>query len=172
MEVDVEHRDTFGALGDGLLRGNRGVVEVAITAHVFARGVMAGRAAQGEGAVVAFIEQGQASEGDVGAGFHRLPGRRGNRRTGVHGIEAELAVDERWHLFAGQIAHWPHQWQGVVGATGCAPFAPGTFEKTDVALAVRVDVARAVKRARFDDLPEADLFDPVVHGIGPTWLLE
>ncbi|MOA41179.1 hypothetical protein D3C78_1631180 [compost metagenome] len=83
---------------------------------------MAGRTAQGEGTVVAFIDQRQAGEGDVCASLYGLPCGRGNRGTGIHGEETELSVDERRDLIVGQIAHWPYQRQGIVGTPGRTPF--------------------------------------------------
>ncbi|MNT29884.1 hypothetical protein D3C72_1656480 [compost metagenome] len=109
MKVDVQYGDTFGTLGNGLLCSNGGVVEIAIAAHVFTRCVMAGRSAQGKSTVMAFIDQCQSGEGDVCTGFHRLPSSGGNRGAGVHGVETELAVDERRDLLVGQVTHWPYQ---------------------------------------------------------------
>ena len=55
--VDVEDGDAGRTLIAQPLRGDRGVVDVAITAHETGAGVMAGRAAQREGSRLAVLDQ-------------------------------------------------------------------------------------------------------------------
>jgi hypothetical protein len=75
-------------------------------------------------------------------------------------------------LLVGQIAYRPDQ-AGIVRASGWRTIRSRHFpESRRSAHCVGVDVARAVKRTRFDDLPQADLFDAVVHGIARFSLFE
>ena len=53
MIVDVEDRDRAVPAATRRLGGDRGIVEVAIAAEIIAPGMMAGRAAQGEGGALA-----------------------------------------------------------------------------------------------------------------------
>ena len=63
--IDVEDGHALGALIEKGLGGDRRIVQVAVAAHHVAAGVVARRAAQGEGRVCALRQLLLGAEGDL-----------------------------------------------------------------------------------------------------------
>src|SRR3546814_3257439 len=92
--MGVEDRDRAEAAAGRLARGDRGVVEVAIAAHIIAPGMMAGRTAERES--VARVAAGQLIERRERAlrrPIGRFPRPRRDRRPRVIAVSAEIGVD-------------------------------------------------------------------------------
>ncbi|MNJ56608.1 hypothetical protein D3C77_521660 [compost metagenome] len=172
VEVYVQHSHAFGALAQAALGSDGSVVEVAVAAHVFAGRMVPRRAAQGEGTVGAIDDALHAGQGNVSAAAHGFPGTSGDRCAGVHGIEAQLAVDEAGFPVDGQVAHRPHQRQRIVGLAGGGPFRPGVFQEAHVALAVRRHVAGAVEGLFGNHIAQAGAVHPGQHGVGTPGVFE
>ncbi|MNL34228.1 hypothetical protein D3C87_1561910 [compost metagenome] len=80
------------ALIEERLRGDGGVVEVAITAHQVAGSVVSRWTAQGEGRAGAALNFRLRGQGNLRCAIGRLPRTGGNRRAAVEAVIAELAV--------------------------------------------------------------------------------
>ena len=91
--VDIEDGDPGGTLVAEPLRGDGGVVDVAIAAHEAGAGVMAGRPAQREGGGLAVFDQRGGGQRHVIGRFDGGPGAGDEGRAGIEGIEAEQRVD-------------------------------------------------------------------------------
>ncbi len=92
MHVDVEHRDPGVALAQGS-GGDRAVVEVAVSPGPVAIGVMAGRAAERVGRVLAVEHELRGARRDVGGGSGGRVGARPDRAGGVDRVPAEPPND-------------------------------------------------------------------------------
>jgi hypothetical protein len=55
--------------------------------------MVAGRAAQGKGAVLAIQQLLHPGQRQVGTGAHRRPGASRDGNAGIHGVKAQLAID-------------------------------------------------------------------------------
>ena len=135
MVVDIEDRDLFVALIEEGLSGDGGVVEVAITTHQIAGGMMTRWTAQGEGTAGAALDFSLGSEGHLRCAVRRLPGPGSDGRAAVEAVIAELAVqaggDDR-----AQGAGWPGIGQQVAIGIELGPARPGTFEEFEIVAAV------------------------------------
>ncbi|MNE70400.1 hypothetical protein D3C80_1661910 [compost metagenome] len=92
MVVDVEDRDFFMALIEECLGGDGGVIEVAVTAHQVAGGMVSWWAAQGECTVGAILDRRLCGECHLRCAVRRLPGAGGDRCATVEAVVTELAV--------------------------------------------------------------------------------
>ncbi len=84
--VDVEDRNFSGAFIEQVLRGYRCVIQVAVTADVVGRSMMAWWPTQLEDAVLARPEVRCAGERNIGRSFRGLPGAAHYRAATVEGV--------------------------------------------------------------------------------------
>ena len=157
MVVDVENRDAGAALVHQILRGDGGVVQIAVAAHGGRRRVMARRAAQRERRRSTVEQDTGAGEGDVGAGLHGLPRPGRDRHAGIERVEPQLAVDEVGHAIAAQAADRPHQRQRIVRPPLGSPVPPRTGEEIDEAVGVDATDRHLPEPPRLAHLAESDV---------------
>src|SRR3546814_10206979 len=98
--VDVEDRDRAEAAAVRLARRDRGVVEVAIAAHIIAPGMMAGRTAEREGmARVAAGQLVERRERALRRPIGRFPCSRRDRRSEEHTSELQSLMRISYAVF-------------------------------------------------------------------------
>src|SRR6266851_482982 len=88
MDVDIEDGDAAEREAQ-MLRGDRGVVEIAEAAGLVGIGVMAGRAAEPIGGARPAEHQRGGMRRDMGAGDRRLPGSGADRAGRIGGVIAD-----------------------------------------------------------------------------------
>src|SRR6185312_10227209 len=91
--VDVEDGDLLAAIVAKPLGCDRDVVEEAIAAEEIGAGMVARWAAEREHGALAGLHEPGAGERDVSRCGDGAPGARHDRRPGVDGVVADLAVD-------------------------------------------------------------------------------
>ncbi len=123
------------ALIEERLGGDGGVVEVAITAHQIAGGVVSRWAAQGESRSGAALDFRLGGEGDLCCAVRRLPGAGGNRGAAVEAVITELAV-QAGGFDRAQGACRPGVGQQVTVGVEFGPARPGTLEEVEVVASV------------------------------------
>jgi len=163
--VDVEDGDFALALVEERLGGDGSVVQVAVAAHHFTCGVMPWRAAQREGRMGALLDRCLGGKGNLGCAVRRLPGARGNRRTGIEAVIAQLTVQASGFYLA-QGASRPGERQQVAFLAQCSPAGPGAFEEIQVIGAVDTQQWRPAEVGRGLDITEVALFHLVEHMVG------
>src|SRR5690606_36071012 len=89
------------------LRGNGGVVQIAVAAVEIGPGVMPRGTAEGEGRRRAGRDLTRTRQRDVGRRPGRRPGAGRDGRTDVEGIKAQPAVQRIRNMIAGQAAERP-----------------------------------------------------------------
>ncbi len=169
--VDVEDRDFLVAGIEEGLSGNGGVVEVAITAHQVAGGVVSRWPAQGERTVCATLDFRLGSQRHLRCTVGGLPGAGGDRCAAVEAVVTELAVQAgRFDL--AQRACRPGVRQQVAVGVEFGPARPGAFEEVEVVAAVnardrlQAEVLRRLHRA------EVLVLYPLQYVVGTRWHLE
>jgi len=163
--VHVEDRHLAMALVEKRLGGDGGVVEVAITAHQVAGGVVPRRATQRERTVGAALDRLLCGQRDLGGAVGRLPGAGGNRRAAVEAVVTELAV-QAGGQHAAQGAGGPGVGQQVAVLAECGPALPGTFEEVQVVAAMDTLQRREAKVLRGKDRAQPTGFDPLQYVVG------
>ena len=169
--VDIEDGDALGALVEEPLRGDGGVVDVAIAAHEAGAGMVAGRAAEREGRPLATLDQGGRGQRHVIGGFDRGPGAFDEGGAGIEGIIAEQRID----ALGGTSPRRPRvgQVKGMAvpskpePSTPARPSAGSRYSPICGCAWPRRDHARPA-----DDRPELLAFDPRLDEFGPRRLFE
>ncbi|MNL10451.1 hypothetical protein D3C87_1312500 [compost metagenome] len=169
--VDVEDRDLFVALIEERLGGDGGVVEVAITAHQIAGGVVSRWTAQGESRTGAALDFRLGGERNLRRAVRRLPGAGGDRGAAVEAVITELAV-EAGRFDRAQGTGRPGVGQQVTVGVEFGPACPGAFEEVEVVTAVNsCDRLEAEILWRFD-WAKILVLHALQHMIGARWHLE
>jgi len=163
--VHVEDRDLFTALIKECLGCDGRVVEVAITAHQVAGGVMPRWAAQGEGTVGALRDGGLRRKGHLRRTVSRLPSACGDWRATVETVIAQLAV-QAGGQHAAQRARRPGVGQQVAVLAVFGPALPGVFEEVEVVAAVDTLQRRQAEILRRLHRPQLPLFDALQYMVG------
>lgn len=133
--VDVEDRDLLVAGIEECLGGDGGVVEVAITAHQIAGGVVSRWPAQGEGTVRAALDFGLGSQRHLRCTVGCLPSAGGDGCAAVEAVVAELAVQAgRFDWTQG--ARGPGVGQQVTVGIEFSPALPRPLEEVEIIAAV------------------------------------
>src|SRR5258706_268336 len=91
--IDVEDGIAWGPAIEKGLASRRRIVEEAIAAVEVAAGVMTRRTAKREYGTLARCHHRLAGQRHIGRGRNGSPSARGNRRAGIEGVVAQLAVD-------------------------------------------------------------------------------
>ncbi|MNO65982.1 hypothetical protein D3C76_567600 [compost metagenome] len=169
--IDVEDRDFFVALIEERLGSDGGVVEVAITTHQIAGGVVSRWTAQGESRTGAALDFSLGGERDLCCTVRRLPGAGGDRGAAVEAVIAELAV-QAGRFDRTQGACRPGVGQQVTVGVELGPACPGTFEEVEVVAAVNArDGLKTEILWRFDRA-KVLVLHALQHMIGARWHLE
>ena len=150
--VHVEDGDPRASFVDQVLRGDGGVVQIAVTAHRCCRRMVAGRPAEREHAGCAVEQRAGTGERHVGAALDRVPRARGDRDAGVEGVVTELAVDVVRDAIVAEAPDRPDERQRIVGAAFGEPFIPCRRQEVHEGVAVDAadrTLAKALRLAHF-----------------------
>ena len=165
--VDVEDGDFLVALVEEGLGGDGGVVQVAVTTHQLASGMVTWRPAQGEGAVSPFGDLGLGTQCHLRGAVSGLPGAGGNWCAAVEAVIAKLAVQIiRDDLTQG--ACRPGEGQQVTVAVLRLPARPGTLEEVQISGAVNTlnrRQAEILRRTYFTELAMLDARQDMVGAL-------
>ncbi|MND69235.1 hypothetical protein D3C80_607000 [compost metagenome] len=163
--IDVEDRDLFVALIEERLSGDGRVVEVAITPHQIAGGVVSRWTAQGEGRTGAALDFRLGGEGDLRCAVRRLPGTGGDRGAAIEAVVTEFAM-QAGGFDPAQGTGRPGVGQQVTVGVELGPACPGAFEEVEVVAAVDAfDRSEAEILRRFDRA-EILILHPCQHVVG------
>ena len=169
--VDIEDGDFPAALVEEGLGSDGGVVQVAVTAHHVAGGMVAWRPAQGEGAVGAVGDLLLGTERNLGGAVGGLPGAGSDRRAAVEAVVAELAVQVTGdHPPQGTCR--PGERQQIALAALLLPARPGALEEFQVGLAVDARDGRQAEILGRTDFAELASLDARKDVVGALRLLE
>src|SRR5690606_18566167 len=112
------------AVAEGL-GGDGRVVQEAVAAVAVGGGMVPGGPAEREDAARAALDPPLRRDGDVDGAPARPPGAGGDRRAGIEGVVAELAVDRFGDAVAAHAASRPGEGQGIDGPAARRPLLPG-----------------------------------------------
>lgn len=159
------------ALVEEGLSGDGGVVEVAITAHQIAGGVVPRRTAQGEGTVCTGLDVRLRGQRHLRRAVCRLPGAGGDRRAAIEAVITELAM-QAGRFYCAQRARRPGIRQQIAVGVELGPPIPGTFEKFQIVAAVNARDWLQTEILRRLDRTEVLLLYALQHMVGTRRHLE
>ncbi|CAI8985575.1 hypothetical protein EMIT0P74_80196 [Pseudomonas sp. IT-P74] len=169
--VDVEDRDLFVALIEERLGGDGGVVEVAITPHQIAGGVVSRWTAQGESRTGSTLDFRLGGERDLRCAVRRLPSAGGDRGAAVEAVITELAV-QTGRFDRTQATCRPGVRQQVTVGVEFGPACPGTLEEIEVVAAVDARDGPQAEILGCFDRAKVLVLHALQHMIGARWHLE
>ena len=167
--VDIEDGHPPGAAVEGGLGGDGGVVQIAVAAHDLGRGVVARRAAEGEGAARARGDLGPGTQGHLGGAVGGLPGPGGDGRAAVEAVVTEASVQAGGRQHLAQGARRPGIGQQVHGLAAGRPFVPGAGEKVEIGRAMDACQRRPAevpRRHHLAELPAVTLGEDEFDALG------
>jgi len=128
------------------------------------------RPAQREHRALAGRDQALAGQRDLRGGMHRAPGARCDRRAGIDGVVAELAVDRVRYLprlaRRQQPRHRPDMRQRVEAAARRHPVAPAVLQEGDETAVVHGEDRIEAEVARSHHLAELLGLHALEHDLG------
>ena len=165
MEVDIQDGDACSALIAQILRGDRRIIEKAVSAVQVSRRVMPRRAAQGERRARSPVKMICRRHGHLGGRPRRLPGPGADRGLPGHCVVAELAGD----VVRAPLRHTarrPAVRYRLAQISGGDPIGPSARQEFDELDIVHPQNRRQAVALRRPHLAETDGADPLEHHLG------